>query len=93
MRAVAAGQVIAIRCRGAGGLFVLVSRAGFDALYTHLGSVAPALVGGKRAIEAGKILRVVRRTGVSYGAHLYFQVEISGQHIDLAPHLGIGRCG
>lgn len=93
VRAVAAGQVIAIRRRGAGGLFVLVRHAGFDALYAHLGAVTPALASGKRVLEAGEKLGVVGRTGVSYGAHLYFQMEIGGQRVDPAPHLGIGRCG
>lgn len=93
VRAVAPGQVLAIRRRGAGGLFVKVRHEGFEALYAHLGSVAPALAEGRRTLAAGEKIGVVGRTGVSYGAHLYFQVEINGTHVDPAPLLGVGPCG
>jgi len=93
VRAVADGQVIAVRRRGAGGLYVMVRHAGFDALYAHLGSLTPAFAEGKRAVAAGEKLGVVGRTGVSYGAHLYFQMEIKGERVDPAPYLGLQRCG
>lgn len=93
IRAVAAGQVLAIRRRGAGGLFVKVRHEGFDAVYAHLGSVTPALAEGKRMLAAGEKIGVVGRTGVSYGAHLYFQVDVNGQPTDPAPLLGISSCG
>jgi murein DD-endopeptidase MepM/ murein hydrolase activator NlpD len=93
VRAVAPGQVLAIRRRGVGGLFVKVRHDGFDALYAHLGSIAPPLAEGKRTLAAGEKIGVVGRTGVSYGAHLYFQVEINGAHVDPAPLLGVAPCG
>jgi len=92
VRAVAPGQVLAIRRRGAGGLFVLVRHDGFEAMYAHLGSVTPALAEGKRALAAGEKIGVVGRTGVSYGAHLYFQVEVNGTRVDPAPLLGVQPC-
>lgn len=91
--AVAPGQVVAIRRRGAGGLFVLIRHDGFEALYAHLGSVTPALAEGKRTVAAGEKIGVVGRTGVSYGAHLYFQVEVNGTKVDPAPLLGVAPCG
>jgi len=92
VRAVADGWVMAVRRRGAGGLYVLVRHAGFDALYAHLGSVAPAIAEGKRHVATGEKLGVVGRTGVSYGAHLYFQMEIDGTHRDPAPYLDLPPC-
>ena len=92
VRAVADGQVMAVRRRGAGGLFIVIRHAGFDALYGHLGTLAPAFAEGKRAVAAGEKLGVVGRTGVSYGAHLYFQMEINGTRVDPAPSLGLRRC-
>ena len=91
--AVAPGQVAAIRRRGAGGLFVLIRHEGFEALYAHLGSVTPALAEGKRTVAAGEKIGVVGRTGVSYGAHLYFQMEVNGTKVDPAPLLGVAPCG
>jgi len=93
VRAVADGQVMAVRRRGAGGLFIVIRHAGFDALYGHLGTLAPAFAEGKRAVAAGEKLGVVGRTGVSYGAHLYFQMEINGARVDPAPYLGLHPCG
>lgn len=92
VRAVADGQVIAVRRRGAGGLYVMVRHAGFDALYAHLGSLTPPFAEGKRTVTVGEKLGVVGRTGVSYGAHLYFQMEIKGERVDPAPYLGLQRC-
>ena len=92
VRAVADGQVIAVRRRGAGGLFILVRPAGVDALYAHLGSLTPAVAEGKRAVVAGEALGRIGRTGVSYGTHLYFQMEIKGERVDPAPYLGLQRC-
>lgn len=93
VRAVADGQVIAVRRRGAGGLFIIVRHPGFDALYAHLGSLAPAFAEGKRAVTAGETLGRIGRTGVSYGTHLYFQMEIKGERVDPAPYLGLRPCG
>lgn len=92
VRAVADGQVIAVRRRGAGGLYVMVRHAGFDALYAHLGALTPPFAEGKRAVAAGEKLGVVGRTGVSYGAHLYFQMEINGERVDPAPYLALRPC-
>ena len=93
VRAVADGQVVAVRRRGAGGLFVLVRHDGFTGLYAHLGTVTQSLAEGRRKIAAGEKLGVVGRTGLSYGAHVYFQMEIGGQPVDPAPYLGVAPCG
>lgn len=92
VRAVAAGQVAAIRRLGAGGLFVVVRHAGFTTLYAHLGRVTPALAQGRTEIGVGQVLGVIGRTGLSYGAHLYFELQRDGQRIDPAPYLDVARC-
>jgi murein DD-endopeptidase MepM/ murein hydrolase activator NlpD len=92
VRAVADGQVMAVRRRGAGGLFVLVRHNGFTAVYAHLGAVTPSVAEGRRNITAGEKLGVVGRTGVSYGAHIYFEMKIGEVPVDPAAYLGVAPC-
>lgn len=93
VRAAAAGQVVSIHKRGPGGLEVVVQHGGFMTLYAHLGSVTPALAEGKRSVAAGEKLGVVGRTGVSYGAHVYFEVRIGADRVDPAPLISVAHCG
>jgi murein DD-endopeptidase MepM/ murein hydrolase activator NlpD len=92
VRAVAAGQVIGIDRRAAGGLEVRVRHAGFTALYAHLGMLTPALLRGRRTVAAGEKIAVVGRSGLTYGPHLYFEVIIDGHRIDPAPYLQAAPC-
>ena len=92
VRAVAAGQVIGIDRRGAGGLEVRVRHAGFDALYSHLGLLTPALLQGRRTLGAGEKIGVVGRSGLTFGPHLYFEIIVHGQRVDPAPYLQIAPC-
>ncbi|HLB98324.1 MAG TPA: peptidoglycan DD-metalloendopeptidase family protein [Acetobacteraceae bacterium] len=92
VRAVAAGQVIGIDRRGAGGLEVRVRHAGFDALYSHLGLLAPALLEGRRTLAAGEKIAVVARSGLTTGPHLYFEIIMQGQRVDPEPYLQIAPC-
>jgi murein DD-endopeptidase MepM/ murein hydrolase activator NlpD len=92
VRAVTVGRVLFIRRRGAGGLEVEVQHPGFTALYAHLGMVTPALATGARDLAAGEKLGVIGRSGLTYGTHLYFELQLNGQRIDPAPFLGITRC-
>ncbi len=92
VRAVAAGQVIGIDRRGAGGLEVRVRHAGFTALYAHLGTLAPALLRGRRTLAAGEKIAVVGHSGLTYGPHLYFELSIDGHRIDPAPYLKAAAC-
>lgn len=94
VRAAAAGQVVAIRRRGAAGLEVDLRHAGGLATrYAHLGSVAPALASGKRVVAQGEALGRVGRTGITYGTHLHFELLMNGVRVDPAPHLRVERCG
>jgi murein DD-endopeptidase MepM/ murein hydrolase activator NlpD len=93
VRAVAAGQVMAIDRRGAGGLEVTIRHDGFSTLSAHLGRVTPALAEGRRSVAAGEVIGVVGRTGVTYGTHLYFELQVDGTRIDPAPLLGVSACG
>lgn len=92
VRAVAAGRVMFIRRRGAGGLEVEVQHPGFVALYAHLGMVTPALAMGGKDLAAGEKLGVIGRSGLTYGTHLYFELQLNGQRVDPAPFLGITPC-
>jgi murein DD-endopeptidase MepM/ murein hydrolase activator NlpD len=95
--AAAAGNVTSIHRRGPGGLEITLQHLGqdgavFTTLYAHLGSVAPPLAGGRRAVAAGEKLGVVGRSGVTYGTHLYFEVLINGHPVDPEPLLPAVRC-
>ncbi len=93
VRAAAAGDVVTLHRRGAGGLEVVLRHAGgFSTLYAHLGSVTPALAEGKRQVVAGEKLGVVGRTGVSYGTHVYFEVQVGGERVDPLRFLPLPRC-
>jgi murein DD-endopeptidase MepM/ murein hydrolase activator NlpD len=92
VRAIAPGQVIGIDRRGAGGLEVRVRHAGFTALYSHLGLIAPALERGKRTLAAGERIAVVGRSGLTYGPHLYFELTIDDHRVDPAPYLTVQPC-
>jgi murein DD-endopeptidase MepM/ murein hydrolase activator NlpD len=92
VHAVAAGQVIGIDRRGAGGLEVRVRHAGFTALYAHLGILAPALLRGRRRLAAGEKIAVVGRSGLTYGPHLYFELALNGRRVNPAPYLKVAPC-
>src|SRR5215469_390745 len=62
VRAAAAGTVIRVQDRGAGGLEVLVQHDGFVGAYGHLGMVADTSAGGKTLLAAGDKLGVVGQT-------------------------------
>ena len=92
--ATAAGTLLRVQHNGPGGLEVLVQHAGFVAVYSHLGLIAPGLdAGGSVTIKAGEQLGVVGRTGVSFGPHLYFGMLRDGQPVDPAPLLRVPLCG
>jgi murein DD-endopeptidase MepM/ murein hydrolase activator NlpD len=90
--AIAAGTVIRIQDKGPGGLEMLVQHDGFLGIYSHFGVVAPAFAEGKRTVAAGEKLGVVGTTGVTTGAHLYFQMDLAGKPVDPAPYLGVRPC-
>lgn len=90
--AVAAGEILSIHKRGAGGLEVAVRHGPYIALYSHLGRVTPSLAEGARHLASGQELGVVGRTGVTYGTHLFFEVMLDGKPIDPAPLLGALPC-
>ncbi len=92
VRTVAAGQVIGIDRRGAGGLEVRVRHPGFTALYAHLGTLAPALLRGRRTLGAGEKIAVVGHSGLTYGPHLYFELSIDGHRVNPAAYLKVGPC-
>ncbi len=93
VHAAAAGRVLAIRRLGLGGLWIELRHAGgVTTLYAHLGSLTPALAEGRTRVAAGEALGRVGRTGMSFGAHLYFAVAIDGHAVDPQPLLGLARC-
>ena len=93
VRAVAPGTVIRAVRRGPGGLQLLVQHDGFVGVYSHLGSIAPAIADGRRAVVGGEKIGVVGHSGVTYGMHLFFAMMRNGHFVDPAPYLEIVRCG
>lgn len=90
--ATAPGMVIRIQNKGPGGLEMLVQHDGFVGIYSHFGMVAPAFAEGKRTVVAGEKLGVVGNTGITSGAHLYFEMDLDGKPVDPTPYLGVRQC-
>jgi murein DD-endopeptidase MepM/ murein hydrolase activator NlpD len=90
--ATAPGTVIRVQNKGPGGLEMLVQHDGFVGVYSHFGSVMPAFAEGKITVAAGEKLGVVGKTGLTYGAHLYFAMILSGAPVDPAPYLRLPQC-
>jgi murein DD-endopeptidase MepM/ murein hydrolase activator NlpD len=94
VRAAAPGRVTAIRRMGAAGLTVELHHAdGSRTRYAHLGTLTPALAGGRATVALGERLGRVGRTGTTRGTHLHFELLRQGQRIDPAPALGLVSCG
>lgn len=95
VRAAAAGQVVAVRRRGASGLEIeLRHPGGYATRYAHLGTVAPAIANGQREVRQGEALGRIGRSGITYGTHLHFELVVGGAVVDPAPHLPpLQRCG
>ena len=90
--ATAPGTVIRIQNKGPGGLEMLVQHDGFLGIYSHFGMVMPAFAEGKCTVAAGEKLGVVGNTGITSGAHLYFEMDSAGEPVDPAPYLGVPQC-
>jgi murein DD-endopeptidase MepM/ murein hydrolase activator NlpD len=91
--AAAAGQIAAVRHRGAYGLEIDIAHgAGILTRYAHLGSVTPAIATGRTQIAAGEPIGRVGRSGMTYGTHLYFELHLAGRPIDPAPYLHTPHC-
>jgi murein DD-endopeptidase MepM/ murein hydrolase activator NlpD len=90
--ATAPGTVIRVQNKGPGGLEMLVQHAGFVGVYSHFGMIMPAFVDGKETVTAGERLGVVGKTGVTAGAHLYFEMILAGAPVDPAPYLKVPQC-
>lgn len=92
--AAAAGQVTAIRRRGAAGLEVEIRHAdGRATRYAHLGSVAPRLASGGRRVAAGERIGRIGRSGTTYGTHLHLELVEAGRPVDPAPAFALKPCG
>jgi murein DD-endopeptidase MepM/ murein hydrolase activator NlpD len=90
--ATAPGTVIRLQNKGPGGLEMLVQHDGFVGIYSHFSMVTPAFAEGKRTIAAGEQLGAVGITGVTSGAHLYFEMDLAGKPVDPAPYIGVPDC-
>jgi len=97
VRAAAPGRVTSIRRSGASGLVVELRHGDSSRTrYAHLGSVTPALAGGRREVALGERLGRVGRTGTTRGTHLHFewlpQGIGEGRPVDPAAALGAKKC-
>src|SRR3954454_4230106 len=92
VRAAASGKLIRIQHKGPGGLEVVVKHDRFVGVYSHLGTVSPAIAEGKVTLAAGEELGAIGQTGVTYGMHLYFEMIEAGRPVDPAPYLRVPLC-
>ena len=93
VRAAAAGRILVIKRQGLGGVTVhLLHPDGMITLYAHLGNLVPAIAEGKSTVAAGEPLGHVARTGVTYGAHVFFAVLVHGQAVAPSIYLTVPRC-
>ncbi len=93
VRAAAAGTIVAIRRRGPGGVFVTVRHPdGRTTLYAHLGILVPKIAMGKRDVAAGEPIGRIGRSGITFGAHVFFAVFDKGHAVDPEPLLRVARC-
>jgi murein DD-endopeptidase MepM/ murein hydrolase activator NlpD len=93
VRAAAGGTISAIRRRGAGGLWVLISHpGGRSTLYAHLGTIWGRIVDGQRRVATGDPIGHVGYTGLIHGTHVFFAVFEAGRAVDPEPLLGVPRC-
>ena len=90
--ATAPGTVLRVQRKGPGGLEMLVQHDGFLGIYSHFGMITPAFAEGKRTVVAGEKLGVVGRTGLTSGAHLFFEMVLDGKPVDPAKYLGLPLC-
>ena len=92
-----AGTVVGV-CRDpgtAGGLQVTIAHdnGAIRTRYMHLDSIDPKVAPGAR-LEAGTPIGAVGNTGTSSrGAHLHFEVEAAGTHVDPQRYLPLWRRG
>jgi murein DD-endopeptidase MepM/ murein hydrolase activator NlpD len=93
VRAAAGGTIAAIRRRGAGGLWVLISHpGGRSTLYAHLGTIWGRIIDGQRHVAAGDPIGHVGYTGLIRGTHVFFAVFEDGRAVDPEPLLDVPRC-
>ena len=93
VRAAASGTITAIRRRGAGGLWVLISHpGGLSTLYAHLGTLWSRIADGERHVAVGDPIGHVGYTGLIRGTHVFFAVFRDGRPVDPEPLLGVPRC-
>jgi murein DD-endopeptidase MepM/ murein hydrolase activator NlpD len=90
--AVAAGEVLRVQRKGPGGLEILIQHNGFVGVYSHLGLVAPAIAGGHRMVTRGEKIGTVGRSGLTFGAHLFFAMIVGNQAVDPAPIFFLPLC-
>ena len=60
--------------------------------YGHMSSFAPGIRAGT-PVAAGEVIGAVGATGRATGAHVHFEVRISGRAVDPKPYLGLAGCG
>jgi murein DD-endopeptidase MepM/ murein hydrolase activator NlpD len=93
VKAVAPGSVIRVQRHGVGGLEMLIQHQGFIGVYSHLGLIAPVIAEGRRTVSEGEKIATVGRSGLTYGAHLYFGMIVDGLAVDPSRYLNIAACG
>lgn len=65
---------------------VVVKKGNMEVVYGHMSQV---LVPNNTSVVTGQKIGLVGNTGISYGAHLHFEIRINGTPVDPAPYLGL----
>lgn len=92
VRAASPGRVIfAGRYFGYGNMVDVQHPGGVVTRYAHLSAFGPAIHLG-HPVATGEVLGRIGTSGHAHGAHLHFEVRVSGRAVDPKPYLGIGSC-
>ena len=80
-----AGTVVIAGWQGGYGNTVVIDHGdGMATLYAHQSRLG---VSEGQVVHSGDVIGYVGSTGMSTGAHLHFEVRLSGNHVDPAPYL------
>jgi murein DD-endopeptidase MepM/ murein hydrolase activator NlpD len=92
VRAAAAGTVVfAGRYFAYGNIVDIRHSDSIVTRYAHLSAFAPGVHPGTE-VATGEVIGAIGTSGNAHGAHVHFEVRISGHAVDPKPWLGLSAC-